>query len=116
MFASEMTPSHRKYFEMITIWGGWVLFQELLEMLAAIGMKYEVSVSSVAIRWVLDHEYVGAVIIGARKGISEHIEENLKAFSFVLDQEDKGKIDSVLSKCHAKAIFEAMGDCGAEYR
>lgn len=85
-------------------------------MLAEIGKRYGVSVSSVALRWVLDHGYVGAVIIGARMGISEHIEENLKAFSFVLDGEDQGKIDVVLAKCHAKAIFEAMGDCGAEYR
>lgn len=85
-------------------------------MLSEIGNKYGVSISSVAIRWVLDHEYVGAVIIGARMGISEHIEENLKAFSFVLDDADKEKIEEVLAKCHAKAIFEAMGDCGAEYR
>lgn len=111
-----MTPSHRKYFEMIAIWGGWILFQELLVVLAAIGKKHSVSVSSVAIRWVLDHEYVGAVIIGARMGISEHIEENLKAFSFVLDKEDREQIDAVLARCNAKAIFEEMGDCGAEYR
>ena len=65
---------------------------------------------------MLDHQYVGAVIVGARMGISEHIEENLKAFSFVLDDEDKRKIQVVLDRCHAKAIFEAMGDCGAEYR
>ena len=111
-----MTPSHRKYLEMITIWGGWVLFQELLIVLAAIGKKYGVSTSSVAIRWVLDHEYVGAVIVGARMGISKHIEENLKSFSFNLDDEDRGKIGANLAKCNAKAVFEAMGDCGAEYR
>lgn len=85
-------------------------------VLGEIGKKYSVSISSVAIRWVLDHEYVGAVIIGARMGISEHIEENLKTFSFVLDGADKEMIDGVLAKCQAKAIFEAMGDCGAEYR
>ena len=116
LFDENMTPSHRKYFEMISIWGGWMLFQELLATLALIGNKYNVSVSSVAVRWVLDHQYVGAVIVGARMGISEHIEENLKAFSFVLDDEDKRKIQVVLDRCHAKAIFEAMGDCGAEYR
>lgn len=85
-------------------------------MLASIGKKYSVSISSVAIRWVLDHDCVGAVIIGARMGISEHIEENLKAFSFVLDAEDKQQVETVLVKCNAKAIFEAMGDCGSEYR
>jgi diketogulonate reductase-like aldo/keto reductase len=132
LFDENMTPSHRKvstsssladstnkswqYFEMITIWGGWLLFQELLQVLATIGLKYNVSISSVAIRWVLDHDYVGAVIIGARMGISEHIEENLKALSFKLDEEDKMKIKSILDRSRAKDIFETMGDCGAEYR
>ena len=116
LFDQQMTPSHRKYFEMITIWGGWVLFQELLSVLAAIGKKYGVSISCVATRWVLDYEYVGAVIIGARMGISEHVKENLKSLSFTLDHEDREKIEAVLAKCNAKAIFEDMGDCGAEYR
>lgn len=98
------------------VWGGWTLFQELLSTLAAIGQKYTVSLSIVAIRWVLDHDYVGAVIIGARMGISEHIEENLKVFSFKLDVEDQGKIQEVLDRCRAREVFEAMGDCGSEYR
>jgi diketogulonate reductase-like aldo/keto reductase len=101
---------------MITIWGGWLLFQELLHVLASIGSKYSVSISSVAIRWVLDHDYVGAVIIGARMGISEHIEENLKALSFKLDEEDKAKIKTIFDRSRAKDVFETMGDCGAEYR
>jgi diketogulonate reductase-like aldo/keto reductase len=101
---------------MISIWGGWALFQELLAALAVIGKKYDVSISSVAIRWVLDHDYVGAVIIGARMGISEHIEENLKVFSFKLDTEDKNSIQALLDKSRAQDIFQAMGDCGAEYR
>ncbi|KAF7885224.1 hypothetical protein EAF00_011042 [Botryotinia globosa] len=116
LFDENMTPSHRKYFEMINIWGGWILFQELLNILAKIGSKHNVSVSSAAIRWVLDHDYVGAVIIGARMGISEHIDENLKAFSFTLDLEDREAIQNVLNRSRAKDIFEAMGDCGAEYR
>ncbi|ATZ46652.1 hypothetical protein BCIN_02g00400 [Botrytis cinerea B05.10] len=116
LFDKNMTPSHRKYFEMINIWGGWILFQELLNVLAKIGSEHNVSVSSAAIRWVLDHDYVGAVIIGARMGISEHIDENLKALSFILDEEDKEAIQNVLNRSRAKDIFEAMGDCGAEYR
>ncbi|KAB8304042.1 hypothetical protein EYC80_005388 [Monilinia laxa] len=116
LFDEYMTPSHRKYFEMINIWGGWILFQELLAILASISRKHGVPVSSVAIRWVLDHDYVGAVIIGARMGISEHIDENLKAFSFKLGVVDKEAIQGVLKKSRAKDVFEAMGDCGAEYR
>lgn len=101
---------------MINVWGGWALFQELLGLLASIGKKYNATISNVALRWVLDHEYVGAVIIGARMGISEHVEENLKVFTFKLDHGDKSDIQSVLDKSRARDVFEAMGDCGAEYR
>ena len=101
---------------MIIAWGGWALFQELLSALAMIGQKYNVPLSIVALRWVLDHDYVGAVIIGARMGISEHIDENLKVFSFKLDPEDQENIQKVLDRCRAREIFETMGDCGSEYR
>jgi aryl-alcohol dehydrogenase-like predicted oxidoreductase len=101
---------------MISVWGGWSLFQELLEVLLLLGQKYNVTVSNVAVRWVLDHDFVGAVIVGARMGISEHIHENLKVFSFRLEEDDKNLIRRVLSRSHAKKVFEDMGDCGAEYR
>jgi diketogulonate reductase-like aldo/keto reductase len=101
---------------MITAWGGWSLFQDLLFTLSMIGKKYSVSISIVAIRWVLDHDYVGAVIVGARMGISEHTEENLKVFSFKLDKDDQGLIQKVLDRCRAREVWETMGDCGTEYR
>lgn len=111
-----MTPSHRKYLEMIRIWGGWPLFQSLLAILSSIGIKHNVSVSNVATRWVLDHDYVGAVIIGGRMGISEHVEENLKVFGWRLDEDDQKIIGGLLEKSQAERMFECMGDCGAEYR
>lgn len=101
---------------MIEVWGGWILFQELLAILSTIGKKYKTSISTTAIRWVLDHDYVGAVIIGARMGISEHVKENLEVFTFKLDESDQAAIQKVLDKCNAKAMFAEMGDCGAEYR
>jgi len=101
---------------MITVWGGWPLFQELLPTLSTIGKKYNVSISNVAIIWVLEHEYVRAVVIGARMGISEHTEENLKVFGFKLDEDDQGMIQRVLGRCRAREVWSAMGDCGAEYR
>jgi hypothetical protein len=33
-----------------------------------------------------------------------------------LDEGDREKVEIVLARSNAKAIFEAMGDCGAEYR
>jgi diketogulonate reductase-like aldo/keto reductase len=101
---------------MITIWGGWSLFQDLLSTLSTIGKKHKISISVIAVKWVLQHEYVGAVIVGARMGISEHVEENLKTFDFELHEEDLEMIKRALDKCRAKEVFEAMGDCGEEYR
>jgi aryl-alcohol dehydrogenase-like predicted oxidoreductase len=101
---------------MIMVWGGWALFQDLLVILNSVANKYNVSISNVAIRWILDHDYVGAVIVGARMGISEHTEENLNAFTFRLDGDDQALIQSILGRSKAKDVFEAMGDCGSEYR
>ena len=101
---------------MIEVWGGWTLFQELLSVLSNIGKKHKTSISTTAVRWVLDHDYVGAVIIGARMGISEHVDENLEVFRFRLDAEDQASIQNVLDKCKARDVFAEMGDCGAEYR
>ena len=101
---------------MIEVWGGWTLFQELLSVLSNIGKKHKTSISTTAVRWVLDHDYVGAVIIGARMGISEHVDENLEVFNFKLDADDQASIQQVLDKCNAQDVFAEMGDCGAEYR
>ncbi|UKZ78637.1 hypothetical protein TrVFT333_006383 [Trichoderma virens FT-333] len=65
IYDGSITPSQRKYFEMIRSWGGWDLFQELLTVLRVIATKHQVDISNVATRWVLDFPYVGAVIVGA---------------------------------------------------
>ena len=47
-------------------WGSWALFQELLATLRTIGNRHDAaSIANVATRWVLDHSFVGAVIIGS---------------------------------------------------
>lgn len=85
-------------------------------MLASLGSKHLTSISNIAVRWVLEHDYVGAVIVGARMGVSEHVEDNLRVFSFRLDEEEMAKIRTVIDKSKARDVFEAMGDCGSEYR
>lgn len=46
-------------------WGDWTLFQTLLNVLRQIGDRHDgVSIANVATRWVLDHSFVGAVLIG----------------------------------------------------
>ncbi|KAI8197638.1 Aldo-keto reductase YhdN [Colletotrichum sp. SAR 10_65] len=100
LYAETITPSQRKYYAMIKSWGGWELFQELL----------------LAIRWVLDFPYVGAVIVGARMGISEHADENTAALGWSLDEDDQASMEEVLKKSKRMEMFEDMGDCGGEYR
>ena len=103
--------SRMKYMRFIRIFGGWPLFQELLEVLQNIAEKHSVSISNVAVRWVLDQPYVAAVLVGARLGLSEHIEDNLRTFTFSLDGEDHKNIRSILSRANP-----IPGDCGDEYR
>lgn len=101
---------------MIRAWGDWNLFQELLQTLKTIGLKHNVSVSNVATRWVLDFPYVGAVIVGARMGISEHTDENMASLGWSLDQDDQEAINQVLKRSRRLEMLDAMGDCGGEYR
>ncbi|KAF7334634.1 Aldo-ket-red domain-containing protein [Mycena venus] len=65
-YSGSLNPSQRKYLDMIIkAWGTWALFQDLLRVLRDIGGRHGgLSVSNVATRWVLDHQVVGAVIIG----------------------------------------------------
>lgn len=51
----------------VNAWGDWKLFQVLLSTLRDIGDQHGgASIANVATRWVLDHPFVGAVIIGTR--------------------------------------------------
>jgi len=108
------TVSLKKYKQMISSWGNWQLFQELLATLKEIADKYQVSISNVAVRYILDKPTVGGVIVGARLGISEHTEDNAKVFDFALDQEDCDCLNAVCSK--SRNLYEIIGDCGDEYR
>jgi aryl-alcohol dehydrogenase-like predicted oxidoreductase len=108
------TASLRKYYTMIIRWGGWDLFQELLHVLNQISKKHSCSIANVATYYILDKPAVAGVIIGARLGISEHREDNLRVFEINLDSEDYSIIKSVTDK--SQNLFEIIGDCGSEYR
>ena len=103
--------SKMKYRRFVEEIGGWAVLQEILEALARIARKHKVSIANVATRWVLEQPAVGAIIVGARLGESEHRADNLALFSFTLDDEDKRVIEAALE--NAKRI---PGDCGQEYR
>ncbi len=108
------TASLRKYQSIIEAWGGWELFQALLKTLKTIGTKHGVSLSNVAVRYVLDQPTVAGAIVGARLSVSEHLEDNAKIFSLVLDQDDQAALFAVCDG--SNDLFKYFGDCGAEYR
>jgi aryl-alcohol dehydrogenase-like predicted oxidoreductase len=112
--ADLTTSSLQKYKNMIDIWGGWKLFQELLKVLNNISQKHNCSIANIATRFILDKPQVAGVIIGARLGITEHLEDNNKVFDLKLDQEDISLISTVTSK--SNDLFDVIGDCGDEYR
>ena len=108
------TVSLRKYKNMVDTWGGWKLFQKLLKQLKQIADKHQVSIANVAVRYVLEQPTVAGAIVGARLGISEHLEENGKVFNFSLDAADYEQINSI--ETESRDLFKYIGDCGDEYR
>ena len=103
--------SRSKYKRFIDAAGGWGAFQGLLAAAGEIARKHKVSISNVATRWVLEHQAIAAAIIGARLGESEHRDDNLKVFSFALDEEDKARLEAAFA-----GTQPIPGDCGDEYR
>lgn len=103
--------SRMKYRRFIEAIGGWDALQAILAAASAIAGKHGVSISNVATRFVLDHPAVAAAIIGARLGENEHRGDNLKAFAFHLDAEDRAALDAAFA-----GAGPLPGDCGDEYR
>jgi Aldo/keto reductase family len=118
----------------VKAWGSWELFQSLLSVLRSIGDRHGKSIANIATRWVLDHPFVGAVIIGndnlrffflnlslflhvgARLGLSEHPDENQGVYGFHLTMQDNSAIEAILKHSNTRTIITSIGDCGAEYR
>ncbi|THV06852.1 aldo/keto reductase [Dendrothele bispora CBS 962.96] len=114
--SEQLTPSQRKYFDMILNWGTWTEFQGLLLTLKCIADKHQVELSNVAIRWILDRPEVGSVIVGTRLGVSNNSDSNLSVFSFRLDDADNRQLENIALGSRTKILFEKLGDCGHEYR
>ncbi len=80
-----------KYRLIVEEYGGWKAFQNLLDTVAQIARKHEVSLANVAARWVLERSGVAAVILGASR--SDRLVENLRLFSFELDPDDRRALE-----------------------
>ena len=103
--------SKMKYKRFVDAAGGWGALQAILRALDAIAKKHGVSIANVGTRWTLDHPAVAAAIVGARLGQSDHADDNLRLFSFALDEDDRARIGAALS-----STTPIAGDCGDEYR
>ncbi len=105
------TWSQMKYKRFIDQAGNWEDFQKLLHTLNALAKKHNVSIANIATRYIMDQNHVAGVILGARLGKSEHIQENLRLYSIDLDEDDRGLIQN-----HLDMLNPIHGDCGDEYR
>lgn len=85
-----------KYKLIIDDFGGWALFQELLQALARVARKHGVGIATIASALVLARPGVAAVIVGARN--AAHLPENLKIASTRLDAQDMAELDAVISR------------------
>ncbi len=108
------TASLGKYKQMVDAWGGWELFQELLQTLRGVADKHGVSIANVAVRYILDRPAVAGVIVGARLGVSDNRADNARVFDFSLDEHDLEAIAAVQSR--SRDLYRIIGDCGDEYR
>lgn len=108
------TPSLQKYKRMVDAWGGWSLFQAVLQTLKKVSLKHGVSIPTVAVKYILDQPAVAGSMVGVRLGLSDHIQDTNAVFSLALDEEDVNSIQEVSRK--GKDLLKVIGDCGDEYR
>jgi aryl-alcohol dehydrogenase-like predicted oxidoreductase len=82
-----------KYKLIIDDFGGWDLFQELLQVLATAATKHGTDIATVASRAMLDRPQVAGVIVGAIN--ASHLKSHEQIGSVRLDAEDLGAIAAV---------------------
>ena len=85
-----------KYKLIIDDFGGWPLFQALLEALRTIATRHGVDIATVASRYVLDRPQVAAVIVGARN--RAHLAANTRIGALRLTDQDRVEIGAVLAR------------------
>ena len=105
------TWSLMKYGRFLRIAGGWSALQRVLTATASVAVRHGVSIANVASRFILDQPGVAGVIIGARLGERQHIDDTLRLFAMALTAEDRHEIRGALA-----TLQPIPGDCGDEYR
>jgi aryl-alcohol dehydrogenase-like predicted oxidoreductase/enamine deaminase RidA (YjgF/YER057c/UK114 family) len=105
------TWSQMKYGRFVRTAGGWDGLQRVLRAARAVADRHGVSIANVACRYVLEQPSVGGIIVGARLGSSEHIDDTLRLFSFSLSDEDHAVLESAVAQ-----LETLPGEPGDEYR
>ena len=85
-----------KYKLIIDDFGGWALFQELLQACRRIAARHGVDIATVASRYALDRPGVAAVIVGGRS--PHHARANAAIGGLKLTAEDHAALDAVLAR------------------
>ncbi len=96
--------SHTKYKLIIEDFGGWDLFQELLQALQVIAKRHGVGLGDVATRWVIDRPQVGSAIMGLTS--TRHLPATQRIESLRLDAQDHALLAPLLARRTGPA-----GDC-----
>lgn len=105
------TWSQMKYGRFMRAAGGWPALQRVLRAAASVAARHHVSIANVASRFILEQPGVAGVIIGARLGEREHIDDTLRLFSLSLSAADRTELQTALD-----TLQPIPGDCGDEYR
>jgi aryl-alcohol dehydrogenase-like predicted oxidoreductase len=84
-----------KYKLIIDEFGGWALFQQLLQTLRQIADRHQSDIASVASRLILDQPAVAGIIVGARN--RGHLAANLAIADLHLTAEDRHTVATVLA-------------------
>ena len=90
-----------KYKLIIDDFGGWALFQELLQTLSVIAQRHDRDIATIASAAILACPGVAAVIVGARN--RSYLAANLKIADVRLGQQDHDAIEAVLAKSNQLA-------------
>jgi aryl-alcohol dehydrogenase-like predicted oxidoreductase len=90
-----------KYKLIIDDFGGWNLFQQLLQALSAIAGRHKATIGQVVVAWTLSRPQVGCAVVGATS--TRHLDENTRIFDLKLTDQDFADIDAVTAKATGPA-------------
>jgi aryl-alcohol dehydrogenase-like predicted oxidoreductase len=96
--------SHTKYKLIIEDFGGWDLFQELLQALQTIATRHGVGLGDVATRWVIDRPQVASAIMGFTS--TRYLPATQRIEALRLDAQDHALLAPLLARRTGPA-----GDC-----